>query len=488
MKHGRNFNASNGSVVVTILFIMMFLSTILFGLLLLANANVQRAYGRLFILQAQYAAESGADTAIATLNNTNSSYTGTTSDVTVLTTTLYKATYATTVTGGSGGAQKIITATGKVYKPANASTPSYTRKIRVTAERSSSSFAPGLMSRNIIDVDSSVKNIQAKDIYVNGYINIRSNSTNLMFETLKAAGKDTGAQNCSVEGSGHLLKASTLASGTKATIDLAYNNCITPPGNTTNTDFTVTPTDSSITTIQSMYIPWNQYMDNTYQNSPTGCADWTSAGSTLTIPSTGNTKKTHYPDTGSGVSASCGTSGDLSLGSKLINISDNVHIRANFCKTTACNPTFNNTSGSIKFVFIEGTVNFTTVRTCTNTSTAPSDLKTQCGGATSSPIVFITYGADPGVQTKCPYGDSIFMSNNGSSSIVAPAAYFLATNSVCIYQPKFGDNPAIGGLGGKNLYISSNSGSPFDLYLDPTFPVGSIPINLAWRAIGYERL
>jgi hypothetical protein len=327
------------------------------------------------------------------------------------------------------------------------------------------------MSRNIIDVDSSVKNIQAKNIYLNGFINLRSNSTNLLFEKLTVAGKDTSSSNCSIEGKGDLLRANTLSSGTKAINDVAYNNCITVPGNTSNADFTVTPNDSSVTPLQSMYIPWDQYMDSSYQNSPSGCNDWLAA-SPVTIPSTGNTKKTHYPDSSSGVSASCGTSGNLSLGSKTYNITDNVHVRANFCKTTACDPTFNNTSGSLKFVFIEGTINFTTVHTSTG----------------SSPIVFVTYGADPGTQSKCQYGDSIFMSNNGTDSITAPAAYFLAMNDVCIYQPKFGANPALGGLGGKNLYISSNSGSPFDLYLDPNFPVSQIPVDLAWRAVGYERL
>ena len=226
-------------------------------------------------------------------------------------------------------------------------------------------------------------------------------------------------------------------------------------------------------------------MDNTYQNSPGGCSDWTASGTTLTIPSTGNTKKTHYPDSGSGVSTSCGTNGDLSLGTKTYDIADNVHIRANLCRTTACSPTFNNTSGSIKYVFIEGTINFSSVQTCSPSvdPTTPS-----CNGTTSAPIVFITYGADPGIQSKCTYGDSIFLGNTGSAGINAPKAYFLATNGLCIYQSKFSGSPALGGLGGKNLYIASNSGTPYSLALDPSFPLNEIPIDLAWRAVGYERL
>jgi hypothetical protein len=58
---------------------------------------------------------------------------------------------------------------------------------------------------------------------------------------------------------------------------------------------------------------------------------------------------------------------------------------------------------------------------------------------------------------------------------------------VCLDGTKFSGNPALGGLAGKNLYIASQSGNPFDLPLDPNYPVSSIPIDLAWRETGYER-
>jgi len=66
-----------GSIVVIVLIIMLFLTTMLFGAILLANENLNRAWQRLMLLQAQYAAESGADYAVTTLNNVNSGYTGT---------------------------------------------------------------------------------------------------------------------------------------------------------------------------------------------------------------------------------------------------------------------------------------------------------------------------------------------------------------------------------------------------------------------------
>ena len=89
-----------GSILVTVLVVTMFLSSILFGLLLLANSNLYRARGRIMLLQAQYSAESGADAAIAMLNSGNSSFAGSASEVTVLNGNQYRSTYTTAVTTG----------------------------------------------------------------------------------------------------------------------------------------------------------------------------------------------------------------------------------------------------------------------------------------------------------------------------------------------------------------------------------------------------
>jgi len=453
---------------------MIFSTSMLLGLDILANANLHRARGRLFLLQAQYTAESGADAAIAVLNSGNTTYTGTTSDVQVLSATRYKATYATTVATGSSAKQRIITSTGKVYIPATATTPTYTRTIRVTADRSSTTTASSILSRNIIEVASGVKNIFAEDIYANGYINMNKNTTNLVAENVTVAGKNTGSGNCSIGGSGNLLKPTSFShvGQTKTNLTLAYNNCITPPGNSSNSNFNVSVNNTNVSAVQSTFIPWSQYMDNSYQNSPGGCNDWTTGTSPRDIPSTGNTKKTHYPDSNSNVSSSCGTSGNIDLGSNTYNIRDNVHLRANLCPS-GCNPTFNNPNASIEYVFVEGTINFTSVQT------SPG----------SGPIVFITYGADPAsLASVCPYGGSIYIGQQGSGSTSAPDAYFLAQNGLCIDGTKFNTDPALGGIGGKNIYVASNPSTPRDLHLDPTFPVSQIPIDLSWRESGYERL
>jgi hypothetical protein len=469
--------SQTGSVIVTILVVMMFLSTFLFALMVLAKANLTRARGRIMLLQAQYAAESGADAAIANFNNGYESYTGTSgSDVVVMSGTQYAAKYSVTVDPSydSGGVlipkEKIVTAVGKVYVPAGASTASFTRTIRVTAQRSSITSSSSIASRNIVYIASGVKNISGKDIYVNGFIQMDKNTTNLIGENITVAGKNTGSSNCSIGGIGNLVKPTSFATPgqTKTNVTVAYNNCISPPGNTSNADFDVLANQSNISTIKSMYIPWNQYMNGSY-TSAGNCNDWTTGSSPHTIPSTA--KATHYPDSSSSIATTCGTSGNIDLGTARYNITDHVHIRANLCATSACKPVFYNPTSDLKFVFVEGSINF--------------DSLTSFAG--SGPIAFVAYGADPASKSSvCPYGGSIFLGN--SSNTDAPAIYLLATNGLCLDKTRFGAEPALGGIAGKNLYVSTNSGTPFDLSLDKTFPSDQIPIDLAWRAARYKRL
>lgn len=465
-----------GSIIVSILIINIFLFTVVSSLMVLANSNLSRAKGRILLLQAQYAAESGADSAIGYLNaDTTASYAGTAgSEVTVLSNSQYKATFITSVAAGSTGNEKVITATGKVYKAKLLSTPVATRRIEVVTQRSTSeTSAAGILSRNIIDVQSGVKNIVAKDLTVNGFINMNKNTTNLIAENITVAGKNTGTSNCSIGGTGNLVKPAsfTTAGQTKTKIIMAYNNCISPPGNSSNSNFDVSANQTNISQIKSTYIPWTQYMDNTYTNSFNGCADWTTGASPRTIPSSGHTKQTQYPDNGSNISTSCGTSGDLSLGSTQYNITSNVHVRANFCAATACSPTFYNPSSSPVYLFIEGSANF-------------SGLTTASG---SGPIILVIYGTDPAsLSATCPYGGSLYLGNGGTTN--APKIYLLTMNGLCMDKTKFSAQPSLGGLSGKNVYIATNPGSPFDLGLDTSFPVSAIPVDLSWHAARYRRL
>ena len=478
MKNNRpkNSNSQDGSILISILTVMLFLIILVSALTVYANSNLSRAKGRVLLLEAQYAAESGADTAIANLNSDpNSVYAGTGgSEIQVLKNSSYRATFSSTVVAGASGSQKIITSIGRVYRPANAASASYTRKIEVYTDRTTDDVSTaGIISRNIIDVQSGVKNITAKGIYVNGYINMNKNTTNLIAENITVAGKNASASNCSIGGSGNLLKPAsfTTPGQTKTKLTLAFNNCINPPGNTSNANFDVFANQTTISKIQSTYIPWSQYMDSSYQNSVQNCNDWTTGSFPRSIPSTGNTKKTHYPDNGSNISAACGTAGDLSLASGQYNINDNVHLRANLCAASGCTPTFYNSSSTARYIFVEGSVNFNSLQTA----------------AGSGPIILVSYGSDPASKTGvCPLGGSIYLGNSGNSS--AKAMYFLANNGVCLDNSKFNSSPALGGLSGKNVYISSSPGTPFDLALDTSFDTSKVPINLSWHASRYRRL
>lgn len=468
-----NKTDQSGSIIVSILIITLFLTSLIFSLMVLSNSNLVRARNRIFLLQSQYAAESGADTAIAALNAGNETYTGTSSDITILEADTYRSTYSVSVTPGANTKERIVRATGKVYAPKNTTTPSFTRTIEVTVQRTSLTSSTSIMSRNIIDIESGVKSVRARDVYINGYLNMNKNTTEFIAENLTVGDRNTGAGNCSIGGSGKLIKPSTFynAGQNKTRIVTAFNNCISPPGNNNNIDFDVTDNEPNIPKIQSTYIPWSQYMDNTYQNSPGGCSDWTSGASPRTIPSTGNTKKTHYPDSGTNIATTCGTSGNINLGSARYNINDHVHIRADFCSAAACQPTFYNPDPEMKFIFVEGTINFASLQTV----------------AGSGPLVFVVYGSDPSSKASiCPLGGAVYLGNSGST--ISPAVYFLANNGICLDKTRFGASPSLGGISGKNVYIATNPGSPFDLGLDPLFPVDQIPVDLSWKAVRFRRL
>jgi len=472
MSHKYSTESNQGSILVSLLIIMIFMTTIIFGLMSLSNANISRARSRVLDLQSLYSAESGADAAIAKLNSVGDDYSGSGGETIVLQQPTYKATFSTTIVANNN--QRIITSIGRVYTPANATQARYTKRLEVIAQRISDSTASSLASRNIIDIQSGVKNIKAKDVFVNGYIFMNRNTTNLIAENITVGGRQVGANNCSIAGIGNLVKPTTFINPgqTKTKIIMSYNNCVSPPGNTSNADFDVSPNQNNIDSIQSTLIPFSRYMDGSYQNSTSGCSDWTSGMFPRSIPSA--SKKSHYPDSDSGTSTSCGSNGNVQLATGQYNITDHVHIRANLCADTACNPTFYNPDqgqAGMKFVFIEGNVNFGSLHTA----------------AGSGPIVFVVYGPDPASKTGvCPEGGAFYLGDSDTTS--AAAIYVVAQNGVCLDKTKFSTDPALGGITGKNIYVATNPGTPFDLTLDSNYPTNGIPINFTWKAAYYRRI
>lgn len=487
--HRNHPQRNSGSILVTVLIIMAVASITLVSLYSLATLNLQRASQRLFILQAQYSAESGADAGISRLNSGNLtpySYSASAgqpgSETLVLQNgSMFRTTYQTMLQSTADPNTILITSIGRVYSPASATNASYLKKVRITAKRSSGSVGSSIVSRNIVEIASSVKNVTAKDLYVNNYIQTDKNVNVLTVQNVTVGGNDATAGKCSIAGPGKLQQPSSYTNPGQTTtvLNLAYNNCISAgslldsTGASNPSAFTIKTNQTNVTQIQSTNIPWNYVMDSSYVAAPAGCNDW--VGSTITIPSTAGSHATHYPDTGSGVSSSCGSSGTINLGTATVTINDNAHLRANLCSSSSpCSPTFNNPTGSMKYVFVEGTLAFDAI------TTAPG----------SAPIVFVVYGTDPSALSgTCPLGGAAYLDKTASSQINAPAAYIIAVNGgFCANGTKFGSSKALGGVSGKNIYIATSSGTPFDLSFDPSFPVSQIPINLSWKAATYEQL
>lgn len=486
----RNVQRQSGSIIVSIMVMMIFLTMTVMSLAVVSQSNMTRANQRIYLLQAQYAAESGADTVVAYLNSSTGAYADSGVEKELLPTGFtptHRATYQATVADTGNANKKVVSSIGRVYRPATATTPKFTYTLSVTLERSSMAYTASIVSRNSVEIASSVKAVVAKSLFVNEYVRANKNTNDIVIDDLTIAGKYPDGGNCSLSGTGNLVRNNNLPVGTKAKLRMAHNNCMdATPGNTSNADFDVTANDTSLQKIASIYIPWSYKMNNDdgggdYMSG--SCSDW--SASSPTIPSTGNARKTHYPDSGSGTIAAslCAGSGsspaDINLGNKTITLNDHAHIRAHLCKAYTCTPKFINPDATKpKFVFVEGVINFENV---TADSTSPGD------------IIFISYATSQTIAAskQCPSDSAaIRLGKDGSNSLIAPKAYFIATNGMlCVDQTKFDTGvKSIGGISGKDIYLSSVSGTTFELTFNPEFPLSSIPLDLSWGATDVKRV
>ena len=118
----------SGSILVSILVIMIFLTMTVMSLAVVSQTNITRATQRIYLLQAQYAAESGADAVVAYLNSSSGSYADSGTEKLLYTyAPNYRATYQATVTDDPLDAnKKTVQSIGRVYQPATATTPRHT--------------------------------------------------------------------------------------------------------------------------------------------------------------------------------------------------------------------------------------------------------------------------------------------------------------------------------------------------------------------------
>ena len=308
----RNPRSESGSIIVSILVIMIFLTITILSLGVISQTNISRANQRILLLQAQYAAESGADVVVAYLNSSTGTYPNSGTEKPLFKdsfTETHRATYTATVTDTASPNKKIVVSEGKIYQPKSATTPRFTYKIETVLERSSIAYTASIVSRNSVEIASSVKAVIAKSLYVNEYLRANKNTNDVQIDDLTIAGKYPDGGNCSLSGSGNLVRNPALPAGTKSKIHMAHNNCMdSTPGNTSNADFDIIANDTSLQKIASIYIPWSYKMNNDDGNgdyTSGSCTDWTAASPV--IPSAGNLRETHYPDSGSGTvsAASC---------------------------------------------------------------------------------------------------------------------------------------------------------------------------------------
>lgn len=488
-----NTSYQRGSIIVSLLVIMIFLTITVLSLGAISQTNIQRSVNRILLLQAQYAAESGADIALSYLNEAQPAPTG--QKMLMSHAPYYSATYEVAVSDIAANSKKALSI-GRVYRPAvtaaqlATATPDVTYKLEVGYTRSSTSMTSSILSRNSVEIDSSVKEVKAKSLFVNEYIKANKNGNLITIDDLTVAGKYPDSTNCSILGAGDLNRSPELvALGQKAKIHTGNNVCISPPGNTSNSNFDVTANDSSIQKIASTQIPWDFKMNGNdgngvYSNGP--CSDWGQA-SPVTIPRT-TARKSHYPDTNDGVidAFACTFSGsaiapnkaDLNLSNRTYIIKDHVHVRAHLCRNYTCTPTFKNPDNDTKFIFVEGVINFQNITVDDNSV---------------GNIAFISYSTSQTIagSKQCPSNlAAIRIGKDGSNAVNAPKAYFIAVNGMlCIDQTKFLNGAAsLGGISGKDLYISSNSGGVFYLTFNPQFPLSDIPLDLAWRTGNIKRL
>ena len=97
----RSTRSDSGSIIVSILVIMIFLTITILSLAVISQTNISRANQRILLLQAQYAAESGADVVVAYLNSSTEAYADSGVEKKLFKdafATNYRATYQATVT------------------------------------------------------------------------------------------------------------------------------------------------------------------------------------------------------------------------------------------------------------------------------------------------------------------------------------------------------------------------------------------------------
>ncbi len=191
------------TVLISTIFVMML------GIisLQLISSNLTTAKKEQFRVNTQFTADAGLDDAVRQLNQ-DASWTGNTSEVTLLTTSKFKSTYQASVVAGSTAFQKYINVVAKTYVPASSSTPSSTRKFQVEMRgvgSGSYSIVTGVGGLNMLNN----AKILGGEVYVNGALNLANSSQiGLSILPVKVSVAD---QSCPLAGGATFPKVCTAA-------------------------------------------------------------------------------------------------------------------------------------------------------------------------------------------------------------------------------------------------------------------------------------
>ncbi|MFZ2494199.1 MAG: hypothetical protein WAW60_00300 [Candidatus Saccharimonadales bacterium] len=176
----RSSNEQNGFVLIAVMILTFFV--IMAGTVTaqLASSNLRAANIETFRVNAQFAADAGADWTAHKVNDAlfnNYSWSGTGSEITVSDQSNFKTTFISTVTDStiSGQQIKIIKVTGKTYSPKTKSTPVSTRTYLVTLKPIEAGDFAVVTGVGGLIMENSAK-IVGGSVFVNGKITMTGSS------------------------------------------------------------------------------------------------------------------------------------------------------------------------------------------------------------------------------------------------------------------------------------------------------------------------
>ncbi len=178
MSHLRN--KSEGFILLVVMTITIFI--MMFGVvtLQLISSNLRTAKVERYLVNAQFAADSGLDEAARRLN-ADHSWAGSVTEQTLYSSAEFRTTYLTNVTAGTDDTQKFITVTARTYAPASSTTPKYTRNFRVEMRGITSGDFSVVSGVGGLIMSNSAR-IVGGNVYVNGRITM-SNSSQIGLST-----------------------------------------------------------------------------------------------------------------------------------------------------------------------------------------------------------------------------------------------------------------------------------------------------------------